>query len=186
MFGLFQVYYGLAYITSILPILCMLVRTPSAEGVTISLRTVFGSTTTLTVTSMVVTVALAFGLAWLLIFRASWLADKLKIPKQDDQPPISGNTILEVGAKLIAIFVIMHSVPDLLKAVGEILSHAKWFLGVGESYAESFYHKTLFSDIFAGILPGIVKLSFGVFLAIRTQTVLNWIDGRKGMTEQQN
>lgn len=93
--GLMQVYTGLTYIFTVLPMLRMLTAQPESGDAVTTMSTVFhGEQVTLSFISLSTMVMLTFGIAWLLLFRANWLADKLNIPTSDGPPCPSMETLL--------------------------------------------------------------------------------------------
>jgi hypothetical protein len=181
-FGLVQAYTGLFYITTLLPLIQMIRQTSSTQDADLTATTAFGSIYSLAAASLLGTIVLTFSMAWLLIFRSEWLADKLKIQKQDDHPPLSGEAILGAGARLLGLFIIVQATPELLKAVAEPFSSVNWSHG---------FDKMLIGDclqnlsrcIWTTIIPATLKLFLGLFLSFKTQKVLNLMDHKKKQTE---
>ena len=92
-FGLLQVYYGLAYVTSIIPVIWMLTRASSDSGAAVTATSFSGEGLPCTVIGLTWTLVLTFGVAWLLLFRTQWLADKLNIPEETTQGGLAQDTI---------------------------------------------------------------------------------------------
>jgi hypothetical protein len=178
-FGLLQVYFGLSYMITIIMTMRMMEQTPSAAGVETAFQTPSGSIIALTAGSVTGMFLLTFGMAWLLVFRAEWLADKLKIPAQDDHSPLSSDAILGAGARLLALFIIVQSAPELLKATTQAISHAIWSMDTHNLMTETAFRQSLFYGVLVPVLPPALKLFMGLFLAFRTQKVLAFMDRTK-------
>ena len=73
-FGLLQVYYGLVYVTSMLPALRMLNRSAAGTPGEVTFSTFSGADVAITTGSMIATLVLTFGVAWLLLCRTEWLS----------------------------------------------------------------------------------------------------------------
>ncbi len=159
-FGLVLVYSGLAYITTVLPIVYMLLQGYASSGSGVSVQTTLGSNLPLTTASFVATVAVAFGAAWLLIFRGEWLAGKLGIPEQSGQPPLGGETILGVGIRILALFFIVQATPELVGALLRAVPFGQRRIAEGWSV----------------VLPPALKLALAFLLAFKSQVVIEWMD----------
>ena len=184
-FGLLQAYYGLAYFTSVLPVISMMQRATRDVTEEVTARTFSGTTVALTAGSMAATLALTFGVAWLLLFRTEWLADKLKVPEHSAQAPLSPDALLHVGAILLGLFVIMQTVPDVVGQLG----HAISAIGHGslrDTMGPGVLQRMIFDGIWSGLVASGIKLTLGLVLVLKTDSVLNWIDRRKQTTEQES
>lgn len=146
--GVFQVYWALTYLASI--------------------SLFIGQTVTndLTAQGMIVTQAIyicgyaviCFCMAWILMFKTIWLADKLHVPKESDQLSLSTDRVLPTGIKLVGVYILAVSLPGLLKALGETASF-------------SLYNGSL-AMVWTKILPAVLKVAMGLILTLRTpQTV---------------
>jgi len=158
-YGLVQAYTGLTYIFTVLPILRMLGQhSGSADAETTMQTTFHGEQITLSAISFGAMVILTFGLAWLLIFRAEWLADKLKIPTTDSPSSPSMETLLYAGTKLIGLFVIVQGVPLLVQALFQ-MRHIMPF-GV---------------YMWSTITVPLIRIIIGVTLVIKTDSIVRFI-----------
>jgi hypothetical protein len=180
MFGLFQVYSTLFYVATVIPLMNML---SSAYASDAEVKTSAGTNIILTTGSIAAAILLALGVAWVLIFRAPWLADKLHIPEHDGEPPFSGSAILGAGTRLIAIFIVIQAAPDLCRAVAETMTQTQWAMSARTTMSEGLFQRSVLNGVWTELLPAMLKLFLGLFLAFRTQTVINWIDGNKGTAE---
>ena len=185
-FGLVQVYYGLAYVTSMLPALRMMQRATVGTAGEVTARTFSGTSVALTTGSMVATLLLTFGVAWLLLFRTDWLASKLKVPEQDAQTPLSADAILHVGARLLGLFVIIQAVPVLVGQLGRTISAIQQVVSLRDSMGSGVMERMIFDGIWSGLVAPGVKLALGLVLTLKTDAVLKWIDRKKQMTEQES
>jgi len=184
--GLLQVYTGLTYIFTILPLMRMLDHHSSSENNALFMRTAYGSSFALTVTSIAAMLVLTFGVAWLLLFRAEWLADKLKVPEQNDQPPLSGDAILGAGARLLGLFFVVQAAPELAGALAKAISHAQWAFGERDVMGGESFRQCLFDGVWTGLLRPAIKLGLGLVLALKTETVLSWMNRKKETAEPEN
>lgn len=149
-FGLLQVYYGLAYFTGMLPFLSML----APEGDTATSVTSFsGANLPSTLVGILCTLVLTFGVAWLLLCRSTWLADKLRIPEKPECDTISKDTILLSGTVLIGLYLVVHSLPALVSTSLQATQYGSWFV--------------------SGIIRPVAKLALGLLLALKPQVVMS-------------
>lgn len=101
---------------------------------------------------------LALGMAWILLMRTDWLADKMDL--KDDGIPEGGQegALLRTGVKLIGLYVTVSALPAIVRL----------FLG-----------PTLFSsnpprlDFWSQGVPLIIQLALGLFLAIWADRALD-------------
>jgi len=158
-YGLIQVYTGLGYIFTVIPLIRIFGRHPGLADTETTMQTTFhGEQITLTAISLGAMMIFTFGVAWLLIFRADWLANKLKIPPSDSSPSPSTETLLYAGTKLIGLFVIVQGVPILAEALFEIR------------------HIALFSMyMWSTLTLPAVRIIIGVLLVMKTQPIVNFI-----------
>lgn len=159
-FGLVVVYTGLAYVTTVLPIVYMFLQGYASSSSRVSVQTTLGSNLPLTTASFVATIAVAFGAAWLLIFRGEWLAGKLGIPEQSRQSPLDSEAILEVGIKILALFFIVQATPELVGALSRAVPFGQRWIAEG----------------WIVILPPALKLALALLLAFKTQAAIEWMD----------
>lgn len=177
-FGLLQVYAGLTYVLLMLPLMHMVGQASFTVGA-VSVSTAPGSTLALTATSMTAMLVLTFGVAWLLLFRADWLADRLKIPEKDELSPLNDAVILGVGVRLLGLFAIIQAAPDLIDKLGTISSAVQQLMGVRESMGVGVMERTLISWVWSSLVPPALKLAFGFLLTLKANTVIKWITGKK-------
>lgn len=157
-FGLLQAYYGLAYITSIIPIMSAFARATPATDATAWVGTTdfAGATLPFALAGALATVVLTFGVAWLLLFRTAWLADKLGLPEEQEPKELARDTILLAGTVLLGFFTIIQSGPQIVSAC--------FFQPVG--YGRWFWSSTV---------PHMLKLALGVLFVLRPHLVLGLI-----------
>jgi len=151
-FGLLQVYYGLAYATSIIPIVTMFARTTSNSGVEVTATSFSGESLPYTLIGLLATLVLTLGVAWLLLFRTTWLADKLKIPEEQEVGGLANDSILLIGITLIGVYITAKTAPSLVLGCFRPSYYGSW-------------------SFFSVLLPAL-KLAFGLLLAIRPRLVL--------------
>ena len=164
-YGLMQIYAGLTYIFMVLPMLRMLSQQPGPPEAETTMSTAFhGEQITLSVISLGAMVILTFGIAWLLLFRTGWLADKLNMPDSDAPPSPSVETLLVAGTKLIGLYVVVQGIPLLAQGLFQI----RHMMSFG-----TYMWSTM-------ILP-ILRIAIGVLLVFKTQPIVNFV-----MTRGQN
>jgi len=146
--GLLQVYWGVAYIGSSAIFLSQLSRMAMSErgGTLIILMGMVGLT------------VVHFGVAWLLIARTEWLADRLQI--EDDGRPIvlSDDRILDAGIKVLGVYIFVQATPGLIQAVCSASSSGLWVGNV--------------TSIWTMIVPAVLRVFLALLLTIRTSAVL--------------
>jgi len=155
-FGLLQVYYGLAYVTSIIPFFAMFARTASNTGVEVTSTSFSGESLPFTLVGLLATLVLTFGVAWLLLFRTTWIADKLGIPEEQAEVVLANDSILLIGIILIGVYITAKAAPAL----------------VSGCFRPSYYENWILSSV----LPPALRLLFGLFLSIRPRLVLSLLD----------
>lgn len=128
---------------------------------------------------MVATLVLTFGVAWLLLFRTDWLADKLAVPELDVQPSLSPESILHVGARLIGLYVVIQAGPALVGQLGYTISGIREIVGLSDSVEVGFMERMILGRIWSGLVAPGLKLALGLLLVLKTDSVLKWIDTAK-------
>jgi hypothetical protein len=162
-YGLVQAYTGLTYIFILFPMLRMFRRQGGLDDTDATMHTTFhGEQVTLSAISLIVMVILTFGLAWLLVFRASWLADRLKIPSTDFPAAPSVATLLYAGTKLIGLLVVVQGAPLFAQALFQMHPIAPFGAYMWET-----------------ITAPLLRILIGVLLMIKTTTVVTLIMGRQ-------
>jgi hypothetical protein len=175
-FGLLQVYYGLAYITSMVPALAMIRRTTRGDVGEVFARSFSGAPVVLATGGMVATLVLTFGVAWLLLVRTDWLADKLALPELDAQPPLSPDSILHVGARLLGLYVVIQTGPVLVGQLGTTISEIRQIVGLSDSIGVGRMERMFIGRIWSGFAAPGLKLALGLLLVFKTDSVMKWID----------
>jgi hypothetical protein len=104
---------------------------------------------------------LATGMAWVLVFRTTWLADRLNIRDEGETGAISEGAVYRTGLKLIGVYVTAYAIPALAKAV---LTHSLFVSGL------------LTVDCWSRILPPVLQLAVGVFIVIKTDKLIAHIE----------
>ena len=177
-YGLVQLYLGVVYVISMLPMLVMMMHTSESGSGPMTLQTFSGTYLMLTKGSMIATLILTLGAAWLLIFRTEWLADKLRLPAYETQPPVSADAIFHAGARLLALFVIIQAAPDLIGKLGLASIITQQYFGVQNAMDLLSTKTPVFPTLWSTLVAPALKLILGVFLLIRTDAILNWIQKR--------
>ena len=56
-----------------------------------------------------------FILAWVLIFKTDWVADKAKVPKEENPyTPLDRSVLLPVGIQVLGVYFLLIAIPDLV------------------------------------------------------------------------
>jgi len=149
--GLLQVFWAVTYLASIGLVLGQMARMEPgmARAMAIQLGGIVGYS------------VLAFGMAWLLLARTEWLADKLKIPADDPLPSLSDDVVLHAGIKVVGVYIVATGVPALARAVADAAAISAWQSHLSASLTR--------------IVPAVLKVVLAVLLTIRTDFVLRVI-----------
>lgn len=176
-FGLLQIYTGLACIASVLPLIRVFCEPSSSTATTV--KTFYGSSFTLTAISISSMLILTFGTAWILLFRAEWLADKLKLPEEGDDVPFGTAALLGTGVRLIGIFFVVQSAPQLLSNLCRTISSAQQLISLRNSMGSDVLGRALFEGIWSGLVAEAVKLTLALLLVFKTDSVLNLLQRKE-------
>ncbi len=103
---------------------------------------------------------LYLGFAWVLLFRSSWIADRLGLPDNEIHIP-EPNLLLWIGIKLFGLYVLVEAAPALIWAVMELKGILQ-----GPKPAAGFLIR---------ILPAAVKLLLGLLLVGKTKGIIEVI-----------
>lgn len=103
---------------------------------------------------------LSTGMAWILVFRTAWLADKLSLRDEETSGITSEGYMYRTGLKLIGVYITANAIPALAKTV----------------LTQSLLIYCLPTvDYIDHILPPVLELAVGVFIVIRTDRLLDLI-----------
>ena len=169
-FGLLQVYYGITYITSMIPAISMVQQATCDANAKVATHTFAGSAVAITTLSMIATFLLTLAVAWLLLFRTEWLADKLKLPEHDDHPPLSADAILHVGARLLGLFVIIQTVPILVGQLGATIFTIQQVASLRDSMDTDMMERIFLGGIGDDLVAPGIKLILGLVLLLKTNS----------------
>jgi|GEM_PF-2360993 len=103
---------------------------------------------------------ISLGVAWILLMRTEWLANKLKVKEEGDFGEIKEGAILRTGAKLIGLYVMAYAIPTFVR---NVLDYGAAGTGV---FGIFFWTK---------VIPATLQLALGIFLTIKTDVVLAFI-----------
>ncbi len=110
-------------------------------------------------------------LAWLLLARTEWLANRCRIPDDNGEALPGAGTLLRVGTILVGVYVTVHAFPKLGREISNMFF-----------YMSDMRPHQYIIDIEA--LPAAIELALGLYLALRSDHVLRLIDKfQKGPTE---
>jgi hypothetical protein len=143
--GLLQIYWGLSYLVSI----TFFMRQMSDMG---GFSPFFG---------LALYCVLSFGIAWILLLRTEWLADKLDIKAEGPEFSMSADATLRVGMKIAGAFMLAKSLPNFVK------------FGCDLALLETF--NSYLAAKWINVVPIILKIVFSLLLLIRTSFVVGLI-----------
>ena len=112
---------------------------------------------------------LSLGMAWMLLARTDWIADKLKILDEGESGILKDDVILRTGAQLIGLYVTVHAIPGFARAILDSRIFLSWHVGI------HFWTK---------IIPAAIQLALGLFFTFKSRKVLEMITDKKDLTEQ--
>lgn len=170
-FGLVQIYYGLFFLVSTVPMVQALC---SATGREVMVGIGFDTTFLLGVGSILGTLLLTFGFAWLLICKAEWLADVLKIPKQEEIAGLSKETLLMTGIILVGLYVSVQSAPIFMVALLKSLGRVEIFAAVNGTIPPQWEPWTL-GHFLLTVVPPALQLALGLLLTFYANKVFAFI-----------
>jgi len=174
-FGLVVVFAGLLNFIFMIPLVLIIEPAASGEGAQVLSRAAFGASRALTATGMVASLIFSLGLGWLLIFKAEWLADRLRIPRENDPESSSGADLLGAGTRILGLFFIVQAAPQLLQVFTEgIAANVGMPPGMRDSFAGgALPGPWLYFRLIVEMLPAALTLFLGFLLAFKTHIILN-------------
>ena len=107
----------------------------------------------------------SMGVAWLLLARTEWLADKLRIEEEAKPAGFDMEPLLFVGVTLIGVYVTIHAIPALAGALVEL----RWM--------ESSSH------VWDKITSSVVQLGLGIVLMLWSPKVIGLITRWREMVQ---
>lgn len=113
--------------------------------------------------------ALSIGMAWILLARTEWLADKLKLHDDGKVEGLDKHPVLLVGVKLIGVYVTVYAIPSLAKA-----------LLASRPILEDQAGRQLWNRI----VPAALQLGLGLLLAMKSEKVVELMAKRDDGAEQ--
>lgn len=113
--------------------------------------------------------ALSLGMAWLLLARTEWLADKVKIHDDEAIESLDKHPVLAVGVKLIGVYVTAYSIPSFVRVLLE---------------SRQILEGQLPLHLWNKIIPSALQLCLGLFMAMKSDKVIELITRKKDSTEQ--
>lgn len=111
---------------------------------------------------------LSLGMAWLLLARTEWLADRVRIQDETDIQGLDKHPVLLAGVKLIGVYVTVYAIPSLVHALLD--SQRLWEGQIG-------------LQVWNKIIPAALQLGLGLFLALRSEKVVEVITKNKEPAE---
>lgn len=156
--GLLQLYWALVGFMQMATIFAVFARGESSQVNQVLISLI----------GVVVYFALSLGMAWLLLARTEWLADKLRIQDDGQAEELGKHPVLLVGIKLIGIYVTVHAIPSFVRVLLE--SRQIW-----EGQVDWY--------MWNKIVPTALELGLGLFLALKSDIVVDIITGKKELTQ---
>lgn len=161
LFGLVQIYWTLTYFVQIGFLMGRIVRIPYPSLGQMVVEVI----------GVIVYTALSAGMAWLLITKTDWLADKLKIGSETvESEGIKEDILLRCGVKLIGLFVTVYAIPALIRA----LLQSGIFGTVDYGVTSQAFSRIAWSFLDSVLAPAL-QLALGLFLALKSAMVIKWI-----------
>jgi len=121
-----------------------------------------------TLIEIVVSFALLLGMAWLLLARTEWVADKLRVQDEKDVAELEGHPVLPVGVQLIGVYVTVYAIPSFARTLLEPLrmyqDHFAWYP-------------------WSKIIIAAIQLGLGIFLMLWSNKVVELITRKKHQTQ---
>jgi hypothetical protein len=111
---------------------------------------------------------LSVAMAWVLLVRTEWLADRLGIREEPGAGAPGYDVILRAGVSLIGLFVTVQAVPEVVRSVGESQALTAWRGGI---------------QLWTRFVPAAVHLVLGLFLLSNAGRVVGWISRSSGRPE---
>ena len=168
--GLFQLYWGISYIAALSLSLSHMKNSQFSADVS-------QGGGGMQVFPMLGFALLTFGLAYLLMFCTDWLARMLGIKENQDSDKLPVNLLLPAGVKLIGVYLVALAIPEIFKSLSEwIFTVRQYSSSTGDDalYAQMF-RTVAAQGFFSSIIPSLLKLALGIFVAVRTSTVIRLI-----------
>ncbi len=162
--GLYVIYFGLVYALSMLPYLAALFSQSDDSVMSQTMAPIFGTSVTLTGTSYASVILLTIIVAWILIAKTGWLADRVGLPPSDSATPVQASTAVQAGIMLIGLYTIVQSIPALAQAL---------------SYVR---HSSFHAFTWSMIAPPVLRLAIGLWL-VRKPTFILELTGHGAGTD---
>lgn len=158
LFGLLQIYWALIYFVHLGTMMSMFV-----QGASFSVLQ-----TVLNIAGITIYMTLSAGMAWLLIAKTDWLADKLKIGSETEQSAdLREDVILRCGVKLIGLFIAVYAIPAVVKVL--LRSGIFGIFDYGITDPAFSMRAWSFLD---EVSPPALQLALGLFLALKSTKVV--------------
>jgi hypothetical protein len=119
---------------------------------------------------------LTLGLAWILLIKTDWLADKLGISDDIGPSIVSEAILLSAGIRLIGLYVAVTAAPALIKVFIETKGMAHG-LGISSTDLKG-VAQCISVSAWANIIRNALELCLGAFLAFKADTVMPYIAGK--------
>jgi hypothetical protein len=149
--GLLQIYWGLAYAAAITLVFGQISPMAASAGGQFFIQLV----------GILVSGFLAFGMAWLLLARTEWLADRLGIEADEHPVVLSEVVVLKTGMKLLGAYFLTRAVPAVVRSTLQASSVGLWG---GHSLS-----------IWTTMVPSVLQVVLALLLLIRTSYVLRLV-----------
>ena len=105
-------------------------------------------------------------LALILVFKTEWLANLLRIPADVNLAPLQKPQVLNLGAKLIGLYILLQGLPSFVRALFQI--------GSMQPFG---------AFMFSTISTPVVQIGLGLFLVLKTTKVVGLITQNKTASE---
>ena len=176
-FGLIQVYEALLLIVGMVSIIHGLFYA-SFSGVAD-----FGMTWLFGIGSVVLSFLIYLGLAWLLIFKTEWLADKLRIPEQIgiDVPP--RDQLLFIGIVLVGLYISVIGLAEFGSTFLSVILKSSETFGFQVTTPPRGLLSWFFYSFLLTLLGPGLKLTLGLLFVFKVHRVISWITRNEPVSE---
>jgi len=114
-------------------------------------------------------VALSLAMAWVLLMKTDWLANKLRVEEDGTSLRLPDRSVLVTGTQLIGLFVLVNAIPSLARALLE---------------ARGIWREQVSVHVWSKIIPAALQAALGLWFAMRPSRVVDIIESKNKQTAQ--
>ncbi len=108
---------------------------------------------------------LSGALAWVLLARTEWLANRCRIPDSGGEKVPGAETLLRLGTVVVGVYVTVHALPQLGREMSSLFFYFPHMGAMGSA-----------NRLLMDALPAAIELALGLYLALRSDHVIRLID----------